>query len=543
MRALGLGLLTLLGTVACARPADVSPSVPSLAPIAHSVVVPAASAQQAAAPAPSPKEQLELEQPREPAASAPRELPRALPKLSGVRAPALCAGLAAGPLSTSKQACGATALSRLADALDVSALQARDRALAPLEACSELPEGWLRAARAELARECADVLIAPALRSLKTPLDAELGEIWLGLALAARFGRSVEKPPLYLGPGDDDSVGRYMKKTLRPWKERQLERLGQAVSATALLEREGYGATVVAIARARATHELYSSARRSRIPAAVAGDYHFRTRYYAALDAELEDVRPLLAPADARVAELLLQQGIHRAFDADDWYWQQRRDFLQLRLLPPPSVEPASDIERIARSLPSPYVEALFGVAVVDEPRTLRLMVEHGLTPRQRRALWVRQPNPAIVETWAYFEATLALRTRRLGHFDVVVGLLRDAERRSPAAELLLATARSMRTGQVQRDAQTGEENGWLFDLTPLQALAELETAGRARALALSNAAWLSLLANTPPAVASAEELFRRASALAPTEACLRQRFGGFIAEHRGPVCDLPGLP
>lgn len=543
MRALGLGLVTLLGAAGCARPVEVSPSAPSLAPIAHSVVVPAASASQAAAPAPSPQEQLQLEQPREPAPSGPRELPRALPRFSGAKAPALCARLAAGAPSAPKQACGATTLTRLANALEVSTPEGRDRALAPLEACSELPQGWLRAARAELARECADVLIAPALRSLKAPLDAELGEIWLGLALAARLGRSVDKPPLYLGPGDDDSVGRYMKKTLRPWKARQLERLEEAISATALLERDGYGATLVAIARARATHELYSGARRSRIPAAVAGDYHFRRRYYAALDAELEDVRLLLAPADARAAELLLQQGIHRAFDADDWYWQQRRDFLHVQLLPPPSVEPASDVERIARSLPSPYVEALFGAAVLNEPRTLRLMIEHGLTPRQRRALWARQPNPAVVETWAYFEATLALRTRRFRHFDVVVWLLRAAEQRSPAAELVLATARAMRTGQLQRDATTGEEGSWLFDLTPLRELGELQTAGRARVLALSNAAWLALLANTPDAVRSAQELFGEANTLAPSEGCVRPPYGGFIAEPRGPVCDLPGLP
>ena len=91
--------------------------------------------------------------------------------------------------------------------------------LAPLEGCSELPVAWVRAVRADLARECADVLIVPMLRGLKRPLDADLGETLLGLALAARWGRAVEPPARYVGRGAADSIAQYLSKKLRPWKD------------------------------------------------------------------------------------------------------------------------------------------------------------------------------------------------------------------------------------------------------------------------------------------------------------------------------------
>jgi hypothetical protein len=545
MGVVGFALLILLGLLGCAHRPEVSQTPRALAEPATGAAAPATTTSLAEpAPAQPPSEpQLVLEQPREPPAPELRALPRELPKVGDTKLPPVCARLSAGPLSEPRRACRTTRLSSLVGALELSDVAARDRALAAFEPCSELPEGWLRAVRAELARECADLLITPALRGLKGPLDADLGEIWLGLALAARWGRSIETPPLYLGVGDDDSVGQFLKKKLRPWKERQLAKLERAVRESALLERDGYGATLAALARARATHELFSIARRARIPAAVASDFHFRSRYYAALDAELEDVRALLEPADTRVSALLLQQGIHRASDADAWYWLQPRDFFNVQLLPPPSVEPSTDLERLVRALPAPYVEALFGHAPIADPRKLRLMIEHGLTPRQRRALWSGQPSPEILEIWAYFEATLALRTRSMSHFDVVVELLRKTQPRSPVAELALATARSMRTGQLQRGAETGQQSGWLFDLTPLKALAELQSAGRARALALNNAAWLSLSANTPSASGTPSSFMGQARALAPDEACLRPIFTIFIAERSGPTCDLPGLP
>lgn len=504
---------------------------------------PAAPVTQPTAPVPSASAERPLarERLREPPAPALRELPRELPELSGSRPPAYCARLSAGPLSESGRACGDSTLPRLASALEMSAIERRDHALARLEGCADLPLGWLRAVRAELARPCADVLVAPALRGLKAPLDADLAETLVGLAMAARWRRAVEKPPPYAGSDAGDSLEQYLAKTLRPWKARQLARVQALNHADALLEREGYGATIAAIARALTTHELYSVVRTSPIATQMKKDYERRTRYYSALDRELADIRLRIPGEDARVAQLLFEQGIHRAADADQWFGLQPAELANLLIAPPPEVEPTSERERIVRRLPGPYVQLLFGAAVLDDPRLVRLMVEQALTPQQRRALATRKLDAEMNEILAYFQAALALRTRGLGQFDEVVARLGSSEPRSASAELLLATARSARTGLR---ALPAEERGWVFDLTPLLALAEGNAPVRERALALNNAAWLSAAANTPASLSVASELLSRAQALAPDEGCLRPLYSrGFNVERPRAPCRLPLLP
>jgi hypothetical protein len=532
-------LLLVLG---CSHHAEVSTPAPSPAAPTQ-LAAPATNA----APSTPPGEErpLERERLREPPPPALRDLPRALPEIIGSKPPAFCARLRAGPLSEPRTACGASMVARLAGALDLSDVERRDRALAPLERCDELPTGWLRAVRADLTRPCADVLISPALQALKGPLDADLGETLLALALAARWARAVEQPRPYSGNGTEGSVAQFLAKSLRPWKQRQLAKIEALTLAASQLERQGYGSTIVALARARATHQLYSVARSSPIPTEVKRDYVTRTRYFAGLDSELSDVRARIGPEDARVRDLLFEQGIHRAVDADEWFALQRPDFAHLRIEPPAGVEPSSDTEHIIRNLPSFYVEAVFGAMPLDDPRQLRLLVEHGVTPRQRRAFAIRPFTGESSEILAYFHATLALRTRRLRHFDEVVAWLQQVEPRSAAADLLLATARSGRTGEEsQLDAQTGEPTAWLFDVAALRALAENQIAERERAFALNNAAWLSVLANTPDGLHTAQELANRAQAVAPSEVCLVPLYGtGFVREERRPACELPALP
>jgi hypothetical protein len=276
----------------------------------------------------------------------------------------------------------------------------------------------------------------------------------------------------------------------------------------------------------------------------VKRDYVLRTRYFSALEGELADVRARISSEHARASELLFEQGIHRAPDADAWFQLQRPDFANLIIVPPTVVKPSSDTERIIRSLPSFFIEGLFGTTPLDDPRQLRLLVEHGLTPRQRRALSTRAVAAESTEILAFFHATLAVRTRRLGHFDEVVAVLEPAQPRSPAAELLLATARSVRTGQSLLDARSGEPTGWRFDVAPLRALSGSNGPERERAFALNNAAWLAALGNTAESLRVAEQLATRARALAPNEACLRPFYGnGVFREERRPACELPALP
>ena len=386
--------------------------------------------------------------------------------------------------------------------------------------------------------------MAPALRGGKTLLDADLAETLLALAMAARWGRAVEPLAPYTGTGAADSLGKYLANVLRPWKTRQLARLQTLGGADALLVRSGYARALAATARALAVHRLYAVVRSSPIAAALKRDYVRRTRYYGALGGELLDIRQRSAVEDAAVAELLFEQGVHRAPDADEWFSLQRADLRNLRIEPSPPIEPSSDDERIVHRLPSAYVPGIFGESALDDPRLLRLMIEHGLTPQQRRVLVSRKLTPESNENLAYFQAALALRMRRFGAFDEVVARLASAEQRSAATELLLATARSLRTGQQLLAAGTHEEQGWLFDVTPLLALADTGGPERERAFALNNAAWLSIAANSPASLGVASELSSRARALAPGEPCLRPLVGPwFVAEPARPSCSLPLEP
>ncbi|HEY3499580.1 MAG TPA: hypothetical protein VGK73_33045, partial [Polyangiaceae bacterium] len=159
-----------------------------------------------------------------------------------------------------------------------------------------------------------------------------------------------------------------------------------------------------------------------------------------------------------------------------------------------------------------------------------------------------RRLDGAETELLAYFHATLAQRSRDSRHWDEAFALLEPLAQRSPRAELLLATARSARTGP--RDHRGSKlERRRAFDTSPLERLSTLTLPPRLRAFALNNHARLLLASNDPAVLDDASLLVTRAQKLAPdpaTLACIRKlSSGGLFERDRAPVapCDLPALP
>jgi hypothetical protein len=469
-------------------------------------------------------------------------------------APAQCRALRVTVPKTGR-ACGVNAgIERLARAVEFLQPVKRDAALAELETCTEFPKGLVRALRADLWRACADTLIAPYLRATNGSFDAELGDALLALALSARWGRASSALQPFASDGSESDVARYHAERLLPWKQRELAKFQKLEQASALVGASGYARVILLLAAERAYRELGIAARRAPIPDRVKRDYEPRVRYYAALDAAFTDVQARGEELGEQTSRAISEQGLHRAVDADRRYhplseeavYGNRDDgYWGLLLLEPPApLLPSSASERIALRIPSAYSEVLFDESAPSNQRLLRAFIESALSPRQRYALSTRELAADEAEMLAYFQATLAQRTRVSRHWDEAIALLQPLAQRTPAAELLLATARAARSGS--RGLQSSKtEASFVLDVTPLEQFARGAYSARLRAFALNNAARLLASSRSLTAVGAAHALISQACTLAPAadRACIRpfdsQRF---IKEPDAP-CDLPTLP
>jgi hypothetical protein len=517
---------------------------------------PAASASPAGAtPVSAPRRA--LTQLAEPQPRQTRELPRAIPTIRSITPPPReCRARPVALPSRRGRACDAPggAMRSLAHAVELTDPSRRDDALAALESCRELPPGAIRGLRADLMRVCADTLVDPYLRAGSGPIDAELSDTLVALSISARWQRAASAPKPFAGLGKESEVLRHQAEVIVPWKERQLAPLAELEGAAASVEATSYAAFLIAAAKERALRRVMRLARSSPVRAEVKKDYEARTRYYAALDSSLSDVREQVAAAEARTLALVAALGIHRSADTDahllDTYGTRDDNFWGALLLePPPTSPPTSDVERIVARIPAFYSELFFGEKAVTDARLLRLLIESGLPPRLRYALSRRALSDVEVEQLAYFYAVLAQRARQVQHWDEAIALLEPLAHRSPAAELVLSTARAARSGPL--DPRTTERAASL-DIRALQGLVESALPARIRAFALYNVARLRLLTKTPESVMEADRLIKEARALAPqdgTHPCLRplQSEGPWFREPplapQPKPCDLPTLP
>jgi hypothetical protein len=309
---------------------------------------------------------------------------------AGVPAPAEeCRAYAAEPPSTCATG---DVREQLASAFE-RAPEARDAALRCLESSSDLPPGFVRALRGDLApRGCADVVVAEAAGA---PGPArELADTLVALGIGARLYRSVRAAPLPRAPFDKPTFLKHFKEVLRPWIVEQahavdvLSQVGPRLS--------GYAKGILALEAGLADLRFVDVARSIELPAEMKDDAEIRETYLVTLEQALEP--RITRGRDAALVGLgeLARQGVlHDARLAEarkllsEMYAGRRIDALDRLLLPslPPAVLDTPAL-KLAANLPAFYAVKLDPVSNVDDPKLLRARLERGVPP----ALWLSQP-------------------------------------------------------------------------------------------------------------------------------------------------------
>jgi hypothetical protein len=300
---------------------------------------------------------------------------------------------------------------QLAGALEL-APAARDTALRCLEKSSELPPGFVRALRGDLApRGCADLVVAEA---ADAPGPArELADTLIALGVGARLYRSVRAAPLPRPPFDKPTFLKHFKEVLRPWIVEQaravdvLSQVGPRLS--------GYAKAIVALEAGLADLRFVEVARSIELPAEMKDDAEIRETYLVTLEQALEP--RITRGRDAALVGLgeLARQGVlydARLADArkllSEMYAGRRIDALDRLLLPPlPKPELDTPALKLAANLPAFYSLRLDATPNVADAKLLRARLERGVPP----GLWlnpsaapVSSPELASMQRRALFE-------------------------------------------------------------------------------------------------------------------------------------------
>lgn len=325
--------------------------------------------------------------------------------------PAECAAFA-GEAPSSCSAGNAREL--LANAL-AQTPEARDVALRCLEGSSELPAGFVRALRADLApRACGDRIVAE--RAGQPGPARELADTLVALGVGARLFRSVRDAPLPRPPFDKPGFLKHFKETLRPWIVEQAHAVDVLSQVGPRLN--GYGKAIVALEAGLADLRFVEVARSIELPDEMKNDPEIRETYLVALEQALE---PRVARGrDAALVGLgeLARQGVlHDARLADargllsELYAGRRIDSLD-RLLVPPLPSPALDTTelKLAASLPAFYTLRLDPTPKVDDPKLLRARLERGVAP----GLWLSEPAASTAPELAAIQRRALFELGRL---------------------------------------------------------------------------------------------------------------------------------
>jgi hypothetical protein len=300
-------------------------------------------------------------------------------------------------------------------ALSAKDAQQRDTYLAMLEDCAGFPVGLVRTLRADLDRQCADVLAAPLLAAPPQGISADMLAALLGLSLAARYERANVAMPT-LGRGvTPEKIDAFVAGPFAAWVEQRTAALTELARRRA--PGPSYGALQAQAAEARAWASLAHDARSAQIPDEVRKDVELRNRYYSAIDAHVAAARSRAIELAPAVAELVATEG---SLDPAVLAWSRSltalypeaghlRKIWQAYLpVPPEEGDAANGIEAL---LPSFYAGILVEPSAVTEPRRLRALVSNGLSPAHRRALRDAVLAPAQRTLVGYYFTAAALRT------------------------------------------------------------------------------------------------------------------------------------
>ena len=381
----------------------------------------------------------------------------AAPKGLGA-SPATCAPFVARKKGGAQISCTdlQSARASLDTALGAADPQKRDAALVDLEACAQLPPGFVRALRAELAPiACADAIVAPLLASPPKDLSGVVHHALTGIALSARLARTGTTPPKLGPPFEKSRVLAFIKGPMSAWIGEQAAEI-QELSLTG--SRLGYyGKAVVAVEAGLADLRLVEIVRAVPVPDGIGKDPELKGVYEAALDQMLEPRK--IRGRDAALVGLqelasigaLRDDRVVRARKLLSVLYAGRRiDALDGLLLPKAETLPASSVEeRLAARLPTFYAGLVLDPQASTANGTLRALSERGIPRAMRLALRAQDLPEDARATYARARIGLGQQYWRAVDFDEAAALISHgtAKTRTEEASFYLALALALRGG------------------------------------------------------------------------------------------------
>ncbi len=307
-------------------------------------------------------------------------------------------------------ACG-TARATLAELLDdrrSKDLAKLDRQLVALESCGELPAGFVRALRTEVAPpECGDLLVAPLLAKPAAGgaagIPPALQHALFGLGIAARLARASNGLPTLAPPFTKPRVVAFVHGPVEQWLHDAATNVEDNAKWAAKLE--GYGRGVAAVEAGSADLRLVEQMRTVPIPDEFSQDAELRHIYESKLDEQLEpravrgrdaalvglrdlaDVGAFIDPHGERARQLLAKQYAGRRIDALDPLvlpLEPRRHDETVEALGRPELVLLSELPTFYASVLRASEGAAAGPITVDE---LRALLDHGFPATVRAEL------------------------------------------------------------------------------------------------------------------------------------------------------------
>lgn len=396
----------------------------------------------------------------------------------------------------------------LVDAIAIGAPDARDAALAALEACAPLPPGIARALRIELAPvACADTLAAPFLAAPAPGTGGLVYDTIYGLALTGMLSRTVQTPPEAPLPHDKANLKKWTDTTLKSWIQQQAGAIQTLSEAGAKLRY--YGRAVVAVEAGMADMRFIDVARKVAIPSEFDSDAELAEAYYQGLEDALEPRKrrgrdaALVGLGNFATIGLLRDPRVTRARELlSRMYGGAPVDALDALLLPPlEPVAPKTVDEQIAARVQSFYASLLLPPERAEP--LLRFVIERGLALPHRIALAKTELSPEQALLVARARLEMGQAYWRKTDIDEAVALLAplSAAERGERGQLLMATALALRGGPANAMVMMNQAKGLgIGNVKALDKLAASE--GPYRGMAAFNAAYISQL--TAPGTAAA---------------------------------------
>jgi hypothetical protein len=324
--------------------------------------------------------------------------------------PVTCAAFAKRAPAKPTQRCATReeGLAALDAALAPETATARDARLVALESCPAFPAGVIRGIRAELAPECADVIVAKGLpKAMRTSVQHAL----VGAAIAARATR-MKPAPAYVGPGTPESITGYLQTRVQAWDSEAVAALKELDATASTLTGYGHALARAAVAQGYGLHA--DSFRRVSYPRAwdTKENADRKPAFFTAVEAAYQPARRVTFPLAASALSAMGDTGAatHWLTDALGT-WLRKNDkhrFLDLAVanLPPPT--PAGAPGRLAAKLPTFYAGILLEPDAAS-PDVLGQWAAHGVPPAVRAQLSINLATLTPEGRAAYADAQLKM--------------------------------------------------------------------------------------------------------------------------------------